>query len=91
MPDGDIDPDKISPWLLRIELDREMMVDKNLSMADIAEKINSELDDDLSCIFSDDNADELILCLRITSDEALNGDMKDESAEDDVFLKTIRE
>ena len=38
MPDEDIDPDKISPWLLCIELDREMMVDKNLSMADIAEK-----------------------------------------------------
>ncbi|RLM69415.1 hypothetical protein C2845_PM17G10290 [Panicum miliaceum] len=89
MPDEDIDPDKISPWLLHIELDREMMVDKNLSMADIAEKINSEFDDDLSCIFSDDNANKLILRLRITSDEALNGDMKDESAEDDVFLKKI--
>ncbi|KAG2562256.1 DNA-directed RNA polymerase II subunit RPB1-like [Panicum virgatum] len=89
MPDEDIDPDKISPWLLRIELDREMMVDKNLSMADIAEKINSEFDDDLSCIFSDDNADKLILRLRIANDEALNGDMKDESADDDVFLKKI--
>ncbi|CAD6341703.1 unnamed protein product [Miscanthus lutarioriparius] len=40
MPDEDIDPDKISPWLLRIELNREMMVDKKLSMADIADKIN---------------------------------------------------
>ncbi|CAO2141859.1 unnamed protein product [Urochloa humidicola] len=89
MPDEDIDPDKISPWLLRIELDREMMVDKKLSMADIAEKINREFDDDLSCIFSDDNADKLILRLRITNDEALNGDMRDESAEDDVFLKKI--
>jgi len=52
-------------------------------------KINSEFDDDLSCIFSDDNADKLILRLRITNDEALNGDMKDVSAEDDVFLKKI--
>nr|GMC94849.1 DNA-directed RNA polymerase II subunit 1 [Ipomoea batatas] len=39
MPDEEIDPDKISPWLLRIELNREMMVDKKLSMADIAEKM----------------------------------------------------
>uniref|UniRef100_K3ZN27 DNA-directed RNA polymerase subunit n=1 Tax=Setaria italica TaxID=4555 RepID=K3ZN27_SETIT len=89
MPDEDIDLDKISPWLLRIELDREMMVDKKLSMADIAEKINREFEDDLSCIFSDDNADKLILRLRITNDEASNGDMRDESAEDDVFLKKI--
>nr|CAB3491643.1 unnamed protein product [Digitaria exilis] len=89
MPDEDIDSDNISPWLLRIELDREMMVDKKLSMADIAEKINREFDDDLSCIFSDDNADKLILRLRITTDGASNGDMQDESAEDDVFLKKI--
>ena len=39
MPDEDIAPEKISPWLLRIELNREMMVDKKLSMEDIAEKI----------------------------------------------------
>ncbi|RVW51612.1 DNA-directed RNA polymerase II subunit 1 [Vitis vinifera] len=33
MPDEEIDPEKISPWLLRIELNREMMVDKKISMA----------------------------------------------------------
>uniref|UniRef100_A0A453DLJ3 DNA-directed RNA polymerase n=1 Tax=Aegilops tauschii subsp. strangulata TaxID=200361 RepID=A0A453DLJ3_AEGTS len=46
------------------------MVDKKLSMADIAEKINHEFDDDLSCIFNDDNADKLILRVRIANDEA---------------------
>jgi DNA-directed RNA polymerase II subunit RPB1 len=89
MPDEDIDPDKISPWLLRIELNREMMIDKKLSMADIAEKINREFDDDLSCIFNDDNADKLILRIRITNDDAPKGEIQDESAEDDVFLKKI--
>uniref|UniRef100_A0A0E0KYK6 DNA-directed RNA polymerase subunit n=1 Tax=Oryza punctata TaxID=4537 RepID=A0A0E0KYK6_ORYPU len=89
MPDEDINPDKISPWLLRIELNREMMVDKKLSMADIAEKINHEFDDDLSCIFNDDNADKLILRVRITNDEAQKGEIQDESGEDDVFLKKI--
>ncbi|KAK9050837.1 hypothetical protein SSX86_030193 [Deinandra increscens subsp. villosa] len=86
MPDEETDDtDKISPWLLRIELNREMMVDKKLSMADIAEKINLEFDEDLTCIFNDDNADKLILRIRIMNDEA----PKDESAEDDVFLKKI--
>lgn len=42
MPDEDIDPKRLSPWLLRIELNREMMVDKKLSMADVAQKINDE-------------------------------------------------
>nr|GME00761.1 DNA-directed RNA polymerase II subunit 1 [Ipomoea batatas] len=89
MPDEEIDPDKISPWLLRIELNREMMVDKKLSMADIAEKVNLEFDDDLTCIFNDDNAEKLILRIRIMNDEAPKGELTDESAEDDVFLKKI--
>ncbi|KAG9136952.1 hypothetical protein Leryth_013806 [Lithospermum erythrorhizon] len=89
MPDEEIDPNKISPWLLRIELNREMMVDKKLSMADIAEKINLEFDDDLTCIFNDDNAEKLILRIRIMNDEAPKGELQDESAEDDVFLKKI--
>ncbi|WZZ10025.1 hypothetical protein YC2023_095946 [Brassica napus] len=89
MPDEDVSPDKISPWLLRIELNREMMVDKKLSMADIAEKINLEFDDDLTCIFNDDNAEKLILRIRIMNDEGAKGEAQDESAEDDVFLKKI--
>ncbi|GKB03315.1 RNA polymerase II large subunit [Tanacetum coccineum] len=77
----DVDFDKISPWLLRIELNREMMVDKKLSMADIAEKINLEFGDDLTCIFNDDNAEKLILRIRIMNDE-----MQGDAAEDDGKL-----
>ncbi|CAK7355676.1 unnamed protein product [Dovyalis caffra] len=89
MPDEEVAPEKISPWLLRIELNREMMIDKKLNMADIAEKINTEFDDDLTCIFNDDNAEKLILRIRIMNDEAPKGELNDESAEDDVFLKKI--
>ncbi|KAL9230059.1 hypothetical protein vseg_005452 [Gypsophila vaccaria] len=89
MPDEEVSPDKISPWLLRIELDREMMVDKKLSMADIAEKINLEFSNDMTCIFNDDNAEKLILRIRIVNDEAYKGRSLDESSDDDVFLKVI--
>ncbi|KAE9596560.1 putative DNA-directed RNA polymerase [Lupinus albus] len=89
MPDEEVVLEKISLWLLRIELNCEMMVDKKLSMADIAEKINLEFDDDLTCIFNDDNAEKLILRIRIMNDEAPKGEIQDESAEDDVFLKKI--
>ncbi|KQK11891.1 hypothetical protein BRADI_1g00360v3 [Brachypodium distachyon] len=50
------------------------MADKKLSMADSVEKINHEFDDDFSCIFNDDNADKLILRVRITNDEAPKGE-----------------
>ena len=59
---------RMSPWLLRIELNREMMVDKKLSMSDIAEKITAEFGDELHCIFSDDNAEKLILRVRLHVD-----------------------
>lgn len=37
----DIDVSRISPWLLRIELDRKRMTDKKLSMESISEKITA--------------------------------------------------
>lgn len=39
MPDFDVS--RISPWLLRIELDRKHMTDRKLTMEQIAEKINA--------------------------------------------------
>lgn len=51
----DFDTSRISPWLLRIELDRKRMTDKKLTMEQIAEKINAGFGDDLNTIFNDDN------------------------------------
>eukprot|EP00854_Cymbomonas_tetramitiformis_P009466 gene9466-11218_t len=88
LPEEDMDPDRLSPWLLRIELNREMMVDKKLTMADIAERINMEFDNDLTVIFNDDNAEKLILRIRIVNDEMGKGEDSG-SSDDDVFLKKI--
>jgi DNA-directed RNA polymerase II subunit RPB1 len=70
MPDFDVS--RISPWLLRIELDRKRMVDKQLTMEQIAEKINQGFGDDLNCIFNDDNAEKLVLRIRIMNSEGEN-------------------
>lgn len=37
----DVDASRISPWLLRIELDRKRMTDKKLTMEAISEKITA--------------------------------------------------
>jgi len=88
MPDEEVSTDRLSPWLLRIELNREMMVDKKLSMADVAERISQEFHNDLTCIFTDDNAEKLLLRIRIVNDEGAKGD-EGGGDEDDVFLKRI--
>ncbi|XP_050438042.1 DNA-directed RNA polymerase II subunit RPB1-like [Adelges cooleyi] len=92
----DFDPTKISPWLLRIELDRKKMTDKKLTMEAISEKINAGFGDDLNCIFNDDNSDKLILRIRIMNldDGKMNGRAEDEDdgvekMEDDMFLRCI--
>lgn len=40
-------------------------LDKKLSMEQIAEKISAGFGDDLNCIFNDDNAEKLVLRIRI--------------------------
>ena len=41
------------------------MTDKRLTMEQISEKINAGFGDDLNCIFNDDNAEKLVLRIRI--------------------------
>ena len=65
----DFDVTRISPWLLRIELDRKRMTDKKLTMEHISEKINLGFGDDLNCIFNDDKAEKLVLRIRIMNND----------------------
>ncbi|XP_064456621.1 DNA-directed RNA polymerase II subunit RPB1-like [Ornithodoros turicata] len=88
----DFDPTRISPWLLRVELDRKRMTDKKLTMEQIAEKINAGFGDDLNCIFNDDNAEKLVLRIRIMNSEDSKFQDEEEQVdkmEDDVFLRCI--
>jgi DNA-directed RNA polymerase II subunit RPB1 len=92
MPDFDVN--KLSPWLLRIELDRKRMTDKKLTMEQISEKITADFGDDLNCIFNDDNAEKLVLRIRVTHSgndkmQEASGEEAADKMEDDVFLKLI--
>ncbi|ELU15060.1 hypothetical protein CAPTEDRAFT_170227 [Capitella teleta] len=89
MPDFDVS--RISPWLLRIELDRKRMTDKKLTMEQISEKITAGFGDDLNCIFNDDNAEKLVLRIRIMNTDENKADDEEQvdKMEDDVFLRCI--
>jgi DNA-directed RNA polymerase II subunit RPB1 len=93
IPDENIPVDKISPWLLRIELDRDMMTDKKLTMADIGEKIQNDFGSDLNVIYSDDNAEKLIVRVRIVAEEDVKQASGEDNiaSEDDIFLKSLEE
>ena len=62
-------------------------------MEQISEKINHGFGEDLNCIFNDDNADKLILRIRIMNNEqkqAEEEDDGDDKMEDDTFLRYLK-
>lgn len=78
---------KQSPWLLRLELDRAKMLDKQLSMSQVAEKISQSFGEDLFVMWSEDNADKLIIRCRVVRDpKAVE---EEEDLEEDQMVKVI--
>ena len=70
-----------SKWLLRIVLNRAKLLDKQLDITQVAARIKAEYKNDLSVIYSDVNADEQVIRIRLvdyaakdTSDEPLEHD-----------------
>ncbi|KAF4609278.1 DNA-directed RNA polymerase II subunit rpb1 [Pleurotus pulmonarius] len=75
-----------SPWLLRLELDRVKMIDRKLTMAYVAGRISECFKNDIFVIWSEDNAEKLIVRCRVLSTH----DKDDVSeVEEDVFLRQL--
>ena len=92
MPDDEVDLQRISPWLLRIELDRAAMSDKNMTMSDIEKKmLEAYGSDTIHVICNDDNSETLVMRVRLIGD-GLKGAEEEggeggEEEEDYHFLK----
>lgn len=82
---------RVSPWLLRIELDRGMMVDKRLNITEVVQRISEEFKSDLHVIGSDDNSEKLIIRCRVMMDENEEKGMDEDEgrAEEDTFLRKL--
>ena len=79
--------DQQSRWMLRITLDRQKMLDKGLTIEDVANRIKEEYPSDLGVVFSDNNADSQVIRIRTVRQD---GEKEEEGAlEDDVMLKRL--
>jgi DNA-directed RNA polymerase II subunit RPB1 len=56
-----------SRWIIRIELDAEILLEKNITMDDIHFAINNSYGDDITCVYSDYNASNLVFRIRLNS------------------------
>jgi DNA-directed RNA polymerase II subunit RPB1 len=82
-----------SKWIIRLELNREKMLDKNITMDDIHFAIkNSYSSEDIHCIFSDFNMDKLIFRLRVQNNVFQKGNKREKGGlksldkSDDIYL-----
>ena len=57
-----------SKWIIRMEMDAEVLLDKNITMDDIHFAIkNSHYGNDITCVYSDYNSDKLVFRIRMNS------------------------
>ena len=59
------EPFEKSKWILRLELDAEVMLEKNITMDDVNFALKNTYGDEITCVFSDYNSDKLIMRVRM--------------------------
>jgi DNA-directed RNA polymerase beta' subunit len=54
-----------SKWIIRMEMDPEVMLEKNITMDDVNFTLNNIYKDEISCVYSDYNSDKLVFRIRM--------------------------
>jgi len=90
IPEDDIDISQQSKWLLRIILDRKHLLDKNITITEVAARIKAEFHPNIAIIFSDENADEQVLRVRFVWDHNLKSeDDEDDTDRDERWMRKL--
>ena len=56
-----------SKWVIRMVMDPETMLEKNITMDDVHFTLNNTYRDEISCVYSDYNSDKLVFRIRMTN------------------------
>jgi DNA-directed RNA polymerase beta' subunit len=64
--------EELSPWMIRFVFDKEAMMNRNISVIEIQEKIKEKESDDIQCLFSDDSASNVVMRVRFVKDNSGN-------------------
>jgi DNA-directed RNA polymerase II subunit RPB1 len=89
IPEEDVDTEQQSKWLLRIILDRKKLLDKDISITEVAAKIKEDFAPNVAIIFSDENADEQVLRVRFIWDHNLKQEDEDEDDRDERWMRKL--
>ena len=61
------DTNERSKWIIRMEMNPEIMLEKNITMDDVNFVLKNSYGDDISCVYSDYNADKLVFRIRMNN------------------------
>jgi DNA-directed RNA polymerase beta' subunit len=67
------DENEKSKWIIRMEMDPEIMLEKNITMDDVNYTLKACFEDQISCVYSDFNAEKLIFRIRMNEVLKNNG------------------
>jgi DNA-directed RNA polymerase beta' subunit len=77
MVDEHLEEESISKWMLRLELNREEMFNRNISIQEVVSVIKAQFGTDVHVIYSDYNSQKLVMRIRLVD----NGKKTKETAE----------
>ena len=86
-----------SKWIVRFEFNRESMLDKNISMSDIyfaikhSYKSKKSYNDNFECIYTDTNADKLVMRVRLTKHLTKKKQKSLDQSDEIYMLKNLQE
>ena len=78
-----------SKWIIRMEMDKESMLDKNITMDDINFAVSNAFEDEVHCVYSDYNSDKLIFRLRLNNvltNKKKNSKVNSLDQSDEIYL-----
>jgi len=81
----------MSKWIIRFELSREAMLEKNISMGDIHFAIKHSYKDGVECIYTNTNSDNLIMRVRLTKLLKHNKKKSLDQSDEIYMLKNLQE
>ena len=86
--DHKVDEKNKSKWIIRMEMDAESMLDKNVTMDDIHFTIKNSYNDEVSCVYSDYNDDKLIFRIRLANILSAKKKIKSNSLDqsDEIYM-----
>ena len=70
-----IEVNNLSPWLLRLEFNKDKMLEYDINMMEVYNAIQDFYEDNVSVMFSDDNANKLVFRIKIHETEDKHDDI----------------